>query len=139
MATSSARPDDLDDFVRASCAADDELRTRAVHQRAAYAEFRAGTRWGHFDADSLINAFGCYIDLNEIDARWVAQIAQAFRAAGGDGGLARLPDAAIAASLKAAGLTGERGSVAFDNPLRPLLSSRSCRRRRPGRIRRLFA
>ena len=85
--------------------------------RAAYAEFRGGTRWGHFDAASLITAFGRYIDLNEMDARWVAQIAAAFRAAGGDGALGRLPDAAIEASLRAAGLGGGRESVTFDSPV----------------------
>ena len=59
----------------------------AARLRAAYTEFQAGTRWGHFDATSLITAFGRYIDLNEMDARWVAQIAAAFRAAGGDGAI----------------------------------------------------
>ena len=73
-----------------------------------HATSQSGTRWGHFDATSLITAFGRYIDLNETDARWVAQIAAAFRAAGGDGALTRLPDAAIEASLRAAGLDGGR-------------------------------
>lgn len=115
--TSSARPDDLDAFVRGSRAADDELRGEVARLRAAYAEFQDGTRWGRLDATSLINAVGQYVDLNEADARWVAQIAQAFRAAGGDGDLARLPDAAIAASLRAAGLTGGRTAVTFDDPV----------------------
>ncbi|GAA2710696.1 DUF6531 domain-containing protein [Actinoplanes palleronii] len=117
MDTSSARPDDLDDFVRDSRAADDELRTRSTQLRSAYGEFQDGNRWGHLDATSLLTAFGTYIDLNEGDAKWVAQIAAAFRAAGGDGDLARLPDAAIAASLRAAGLGGGRASVTFDDPI----------------------
>ncbi|WP_229076642.1 DUF6531 domain-containing protein [Actinoplanes sp. DH11] len=117
MATSSARPDDLDGFVRGNRAADDDLRGDAARLRAAYAEFQSGNRWGQLDAASLISAFGQYLDLNEVDARWVAQIADAFRAAGGDGGLARLPDAAIAASLRAAGLGGGRGAVTFDDPI----------------------
>ncbi|MEU4426123.1 DUF6531 domain-containing protein [Actinoplanes sp. NPDC024001] len=117
MATSSARPDDLDAFVRGSRAADDELRAHAARLRAAYADFQDGTRWGHLDASSLISGFGQYVDLNEADAKWVAQIAEAFRAAGGDGDLARLPDAAIAASLRSAGLTGGRTSVTFDDPV----------------------
>ena len=52
-----------------------------------------------------------------MDARWVAQIAAAFRTAGGDGALSRLPDAAIEASLRAAGLGGGRESVTFDSPV----------------------
>src|SRR5918998_6335508 len=102
MGTSSARPDDLDAFARGSRAADDELRSHAARLRTAYHAFVSGTRWGHFDATSLIAGFSTYIDLNETDAQWVAQIAAAFRAAGGDGALTRLPDAAIEASLRAA-------------------------------------
>ncbi|HET6532862.1 MAG TPA: DUF6531 domain-containing protein [Actinoplanes sp.] len=117
MGTSSARPDDLDAFVRGSRAADDELRADGSRLRDAYYEFVSGTRWGHFDATSLINGFAQYVNLNELDAQWVAQIAAAFRAAGGDGGLSRLPDAAIEASLRAAGLTGGRESVTFDSPV----------------------
>ncbi|MEU4694707.1 DUF6531 domain-containing protein [Actinoplanes sp. NPDC023714] len=117
MAVSSARPDDLDAFVRGSRAADDDLRGQAARLRAAYAEFQDGNRWGALDATSLISAFGRYLDLNEIDAQWVAQIAEAFRAAGGDGSLATLPDAAIAASLRAAGLGGGRAAVTFDDPI----------------------
>jgi RHS repeat-associated protein len=117
VSTSSARPDDLDAFARDSRAADDELRGNDRRLRAAYNDFQAGTRWGHFDAASLLAAFGTYVQLNDTDARWVAQIAAAFRAAGGDGGLARLPDAAIDASLRAAGLAGGRAAVTFDSPV----------------------
>jgi RHS repeat-associated protein len=117
MGTSSARPDDLDAFARDSRAADDELRTHAARLHAVYNEFQSGTQWGQFDAHSLIDAYGQYLDLNEMDARWVSQIAAAFRHAGGDGALARLPDAAIAASLRAAGLTNGRQSVTFDDPI----------------------
>ena len=48
---------------------------------------------------------------------WVAKIADAFRRAGGDGSIKTLPDAAIHASLKAAGLLGGRHSVTFDDPV----------------------
>ncbi|WP_433824945.1 DUF6531 domain-containing protein [Actinoplanes sp. CA-015351] len=117
MATSSARPDDLDAFVRGNRAADDELRGRLARLRAAYGEFQDGTGWGRLDATSLINALGQYLDLNDVDSQWVAQISQAFRGAGGNGDLATLPDAAISASLRAAGLGGGRSSVTFDDPI----------------------
>jgi hypothetical protein len=74
MGTSSARRDDLDAFARGTRATDDELRTRAARLRSDYNEFLAGSDWGRFDAHSLIETLGRYLDLNEIDARWVAQI-----------------------------------------------------------------
>uniref|UniRef100_UPI0005F27ACA DUF6531 domain-containing protein n=1 Tax=Actinoplanes rectilineatus TaxID=113571 RepID=UPI0005F27ACA len=117
MPTSAARPDDLDAFVRGSRAADEELRVRVSRLREAYAQFQDGNRWGRFEASSLIGAFGQYVDLNEADARWVAEIARAFRAAGGDGDLSRLPDAALAASLRLAGLGDARAAVTFDDPI----------------------
>ena len=117
MSTSSARPDDLDAFAAKSRAADDALRAHIEKLVAVYNEFRGGTSWGHFDATSLLNGFGEYIGWNETDAQWVARIAAAFRQAGGSGGIARLPDAAIQASLRAAGLDGDRGSVTFDDPV----------------------
>ena len=46
-----------------------------------------------------------------------AKIADAFRRAGGDGSVKTLPDAAIHASLRAAGLLGGRQSVTFDDPV----------------------
>ena len=58
-----------------------------------------------------------YLDENEFDADWVSTIAAAFRAAGSRGGIARLPDAVIKASLRAAGLDRNRKSVTFDDPV----------------------
>ncbi|MDQ3782656.1 MAG: DUF6531 domain-containing protein, partial [Actinomycetota bacterium] len=55
--------------------------------------------------------------LNGVDAGWVANIAESFRRAGGDGAISSLPDAALTASLKAAGLYGTRESVTFDDPV----------------------
>jgi hypothetical protein len=69
------------------------------------------------DIHSMLAGFGAYIDYNEIDARWVAKIADAFRRAGGDGSVNTLPDAAIRASLRSAGLLGGRQSVTFDDPV----------------------
>ena len=117
MSTSSARPDDLDAFATGSRAADDELRELGNRLGPHYNAFLSGTSWGYFDIQSLLGGFGEYIGWNETDARWVTQIAAAFRAAGGSGGLATLPDAAIEASLRSAGLDGDRGSVTFDDPV----------------------
>src|SRR4051812_26402312 len=117
MGTSSARPDDLDRFAARSRGADDALRSHKGRLRSEYASFLEGTEWGVLDIHSLLAGFGRFIDYNEIDARWVAKIAQAFRHAGGDGRIKTLPDAAIHASLKAAGLLGAREHVTFDDPV----------------------
>ena len=117
MGTSSARPDDLDRFATRSRGADDTLRAHKGRLRSDYASFMDGTEWGVLDIHSLLAGFGTFIEYNEIDARWVAKIADAFQRAGGDGSIKTLPDAAIHASLKAAGLLGGRQSVTFDDPV----------------------
>ena len=117
MGTSSARPDDLDRFATRSRGADDTLRAHKGRLRSDYASFMDGTEWGVLDIHSLLAGFGTFIEYNEIDARWVARIADAFQRAGGDGSIKTLPDAAIHASLRAAGLLGGRQSVTFDDPV----------------------
>ena len=96
---------------------DDELRGRVQALKSLHRSFASSNRWGVFDASSLIVGFDAYIDYNGNDASWVANIADSFRRAGGTGALSTLPDAAIAASLKAAGLWGMRQSVTFDDPI----------------------
>jgi len=117
MGTSSARPDDLDRFAARSRGADDALRGHGGRLRSEYASFQDGTEWGVLDIHSLLAGFGTFVDYNEIDARWVAKIAAAFRHAGGDGSIKTLPDSAIHASLRAAGLLGGRAHVTFDDPV----------------------
>lgn len=117
MGTSSARPSDLERFAQRNRRADHQLESHARRLRIAYGHFLDGTRWGTIDISSMLGGFAEYIDWNEIDAIWVARIARAFEAAGGDGAIKTLPDAAIHASLKAAGLLGGRQSVSFDDPV----------------------
>jgi RHS repeat-associated protein len=85
--------------------------------RTAYGEFLSGTEWGVLDIRSMLAGLHEWLNWNEIDARWVARIAATFRAAGGDGAIKTLPDAAIHASLKAVGLLGGRKSITFDDPV----------------------
>src|SRR3954447_22975705 len=110
MGTSSARPDDLERFAARSRSADDALRTHDRRLRSTYGSFLDGTEWGVLDIHSLLAGYGTYIDYNEIDAKWVAGTAEASGRAGGNGALRTLPDAAIHASLRAAGLLGGRRS-----------------------------
>src|SRR3954452_3544119 len=108
MGTSSARPDDLDGFVGGSRDLDGELVGDAARLRGAYDHFTATCDWGELHADSLVNGYKRYPEINETDAAWVANIAASFRAAGGSGEIVTLPDAAIAASLRSAGLGNTR-------------------------------
>src|SRR4051794_28512757 len=87
MGTSSARPDDPDRFAARSRGADDALRADDRRLRSDYANFQDGSDWGVLDIGSLLAGFGTFIDYNEIDARWVAKSAAAFRHAGGDGSI----------------------------------------------------
>lgn len=117
MGTNSARPSDLVQFVTRSREADGELKADRGQLLSLHSSFVGRNRWGHFDADSMLQGFSRYIDWNEIDARWVREIARAFQHAGGDGALKYLPDAAIKASLQAAGLDFDRRHVTFDDPV----------------------
>jgi len=117
MGTSSARPDDLDSFVSGSRELDQELVGDEARLRGAYELFKQRCRWGELDATSLVDGYKRYPGLNETDAAWVANIAASFRRAGGNGDIARLPDAAIAASLRSAGLSDTRAALTFDSPM----------------------
>jgi RHS repeat-associated protein len=117
MGTSSARPDNLEDFAKRSHHADGELQSALQTLTASYNAFVSENEWGVLDANALLRAFGRYLHGNDFTARWVAGIAAAFRAAGGNGAIARLPDAAIKASLRLAGLDHARHSVTFDKPV----------------------
>jgi RHS repeat-associated protein len=117
MSISSARPDNLDDFSRQSQQLDGDLQSSLRMLLAAFNAFESANEWGAFDARSLLLACGRHLQGNDFTVRWVAGIAAAFRAAGAGGSIVRLPDAAIKASLKAAGLDHGRQHVTFDKPV----------------------
>jgi hypothetical protein len=91
------------------------LRVTASQLASAYHAFRSGCHWGTLEAESLLNGLNPqFLRANEEDARWVATVADAFRHADADHGL---PDAALAAILRQAGLSDVRVSVTFDDPV----------------------
>lgn len=116
MGTNSARPDNLDAFSSGTRTADAELKPLREALVGAIAEFTLGSPDVRFDADSLMTAFETYLDANHRDADWVSHIATAFRIAGGVGRIG-LPDAALEAVLRAAGLDGGRTPISFDDPI----------------------
>jgi RHS repeat-associated protein len=117
VGTSSARPDNLDDFATRFRAISRELEHAGATLISLYNAFLGENEWGHFDAGSLLGGYRRYSGENEFDAAWVQTIANAFRRAGAGHGIARLPDAAIKASLRGAGLDRDRRSVTFDDPV----------------------
>jgi RHS repeat-associated protein len=116
VGTSAARPDDLDSFVGGSRELDGELVGNAASLGSAYDRFTTTCDWGVLNATSLVDGYKRYPELNESDAKWVANIAASFRRAGGSGDVVSLPDAAIAASLRQAGLSDTRAALTFDSP-----------------------
>ncbi len=118
MGRTAARPDDLDHFSQGSRSADRVLSESAAALRSAYSSFASRCQWGVLDAVSLVNAVDPqFTGFNEQDARWVETIAGAFRAADRGAGVPSLPDEAIAAILRQAGLSDVRVSVTFDDPV----------------------
>lgn len=114
---SSADPDDLDGWVSASRDLDGKLSPKQAELNRLQGEFTSKTEWGRFDASSMIGAFNAYIGYNETDAQWTSTISRLFRDADSSGGVVSLPDSVIAAGLRAAGLSGGRQSVTFDDPI----------------------
>ena len=105
MGISSARPDNLEDFATRFRAISHELEESGATLISLYNAFLGENEWGHFDAGSLLEGYRRYMGENEFEAAWVGTIAAAFRAAGAGHGIARLPDAAIKASLRPRALT----------------------------------
>lgn len=109
---SSAKPDDLDDWVTTSLEFDEAVTVKKGSLDELHSEFRATLGWGEFDASSLFGAIGTWLTWNGTDGLWVATIAQTFR----DAGAGTVPDAVIDARLDAAGLDTMRTSVTYDEP-----------------------
>ena len=114
---SSADPDDLDAWVAANRGLDSGLAPHHGNFVRFQNTFSSNTVDGGFDASSLIRAFRTYLDENEKDSQWTSFIAGVFRQADSSGGVVGLPDSVIAAGLRAAGLSGGRQSVTFDDPI----------------------
>jgi RHS repeat-associated protein len=110
---SSARPADLDGWASASRRLDETVATHKSTLDRLHTQFTGSLGWGYFDASSLLAGLGTWLNWNEIDARWVSTIAQAFR----DAGTGSVSDDVIEGVLRAAGLDTPRVSVTFDDPI----------------------
>lgn len=114
--TSSAKPADLRSFATGSSTLNQSLDGKPAGLRGKLTDFASKCSWGHIDATSLVNAFEQWITANGQDVTWANTIADAFAAAGGEGSVSTVSDAALAAALAAAGVSQSRTDLQFDPP-----------------------
>ncbi|WP_194266079.1 DUF6531 domain-containing protein [Arthrobacter yangruifuii] len=114
--TSSARPDNLRSFASGSRALDAGLVADVSRLKGNLASFKGLCSWAILEADGVINAYNQYLEANENDAHWAVVVADAFAAAGANGGVSTVSDAALAAALAAAGVNADRQGLSIDPP-----------------------
>lgn len=112
--TSSAAPADLRSFATTSQAANDELAGDPAALRGRYETFEATCTWGAVYASGVFKAYDTYLANNVNDVTWASTVAEAFEAVGGAEGVSTVADAAIQASLEAAGVTICRSQIEID-------------------------
>lgn len=111
--TSSARPQELRNFVTGVSGKITAMEGKSSSLEGLNNDFTAGFDWGTgeksgVDGSSVYSALKQYHQLNQQDKTWVTTIAQAFEKAGGSGDMVTLSDAALANSLKEAGVQQSR-------------------------------
>ncbi|WP_345147576.1 DUF6531 domain-containing protein [Arthrobacter ginkgonis] len=114
--TSSARPANLRSFAANSRGLDDGLASAPGTLEGHLSSFESRCYWGSIDASGVIAAYRAYLRANENDAKWAVTVADAFAAAGGEGNVSTLSDAAVNEALAAAGVSASRSSLVIDPP-----------------------
>ena len=114
--TSSARPSNLRVFVSGSRGADQALASRPAALRAGYASFQSLCRWGTLQAEGVLVGFDRWLAANAEDVAWATAVANAFKAAGGEGGVSTVSDSALASALRAAQVSASRQDLTIDPP-----------------------
>lgn len=114
--TSSARPALLRSFAANSRGLDDGLSSAPGTLEDHIASFGSSCYWGSLDASGVLAAYREYLRANENDAKWAVTVADAFAAAGGEGNISTLSDAALNEALAAAGVSANRSGLVIDPP-----------------------
>ncbi|QNE43542.1 type IV secretion protein Rhs [Frigoribacterium sp. NBH87] len=114
--TSSALPANLRSFASSTTTLDGELSSRPGTLSSALDTFSTQCDWGEFSADGLVRALSAWLDDNANDAAWATTVADKFAQAGGEGSVSTLSNAAIAASLQAAGIDLGRDDLVIEPP-----------------------
>ena len=115
-ATSSARPDDLRTYSSNVTGANDTVTTQKGTLEGAITEFTAKCSWCSIDTSGITTALTTFGANNTNETRWVDTVAAAFEAAGASGAISTVSDAALDASLQAAGVTQTRRPVDVTAP-----------------------
>ncbi len=114
--TSSARPSELRAFATGSEGLNDVLKSRPGTLRGHLSKFAANCKWGRLDADGVLTGFDKWLTANGEDVRWATTVADAFKAAGGEGNISYVADSALAAALQAKGISASRQDLTIDPP-----------------------
>ncbi|WGM22007.1 DUF6531 domain-containing protein [Paenarthrobacter sp. OM7] len=114
--TSSARPESLRSFAAGSRGLDDGIASVPGSLESELSSFADRCGWGRIDAAGVVTAFREYLRLNEADAAWAVVVADAFAAAGSEGAVSTLSDAAVNEALAAAGVSANRTGLVIDPP-----------------------
>ncbi|MFZ8757965.1 DUF6531 domain-containing protein [Microbacterium sp. HMH0099] len=114
--TSSARPDRLRAFAAGVASLDATLAAHPARLAGAASDFMACCDFGGIDVGPVVAGFRAWLDANAQDASWANTIAQAFEDAGAAGGVGTVSDAALEASLAAAGVSASREDLVIDPP-----------------------
>ncbi|WP_223944993.1 DUF6531 domain-containing protein [Arthrobacter sp. StoSoilB20] len=113
---SSARPESLRTFAAGSRGLDEGVASVPGSLESELSSFADRCGWGRIDAAGVVSAFRQYLAANEADAGWALVVADAFAAAGGEGAVSTLSDAAVNEALAAAGVSGTRTGLVIDPP-----------------------
>lgn len=113
---SSARPESLRSFAAGSRGLDDGIASVPGSLGSELSSFADRCGWGRISAAGVVRAFREYLRLNEADAAWAVVVADAFAAAGSEGAVSTLSDAAVNEALAAAGVSGTRTGLVIDPP-----------------------
>ncbi|MDQ1075122.1 MULTISPECIES: DUF6531 domain-containing protein [Microbacterium] len=114
--TSSARPENLRSFANGTAELDAGLSAHPGRLSEWTGDFMATCDFGGIDVSPVVAGFRAWLDANANDTAWANTIAQAFEDAGTNGGIGTVSDAALAASLAAAGVSATRQDLVIDPP-----------------------
>ncbi|GAA1496879.1 DUF6531 domain-containing protein [Paeniglutamicibacter kerguelensis] len=113
---SAARPSDLRSFATGSATLNAELSGKPGALRGNLADFAARCTHGSLSADGVVTGFERWLTANDQDVSWAKTIADAFAAAGGEGNVSQVSDAALLAALASQGIGAERQDLTIDLP-----------------------
>jgi len=114
--TSSARPENLRTFANGNAELDAGLSAHPGRLSEWTSDFMSTCDFGGIDVSPVVAGFRAWLDANANDSAWANTIAQAFEDAGANGGIGTVSDAALAASLAAAGVSATRQDLVIDPP-----------------------